>query len=355
MITGIVVVSIFFLTAILALLERYLGKFKLPIYIFLGFILVVLAGTREIGLDPDSENYEYSYLNYNTSSQLAESIEFSYLWLSSIFNNFTHDVHALFLFYALFGLGLKFIAFRQLTEFWFLPVVVYLSYHYELHEMMQIRTGVLSGLFLMAVKYQADRQKVIAISLLALATFFHYSALVLTPMLFMSSDDMSVKKRLIWAALIPASYVIYFLGVGITMSMDIPLIGAKLASYQVGAEKGTAEASVNVFRPLHLFTMSIFFYLLYFFDTIKEQNKYFPLMMKLFVCSICSYTVLAFLPVLAQRVSLLYQTITILLYVNIYYTIRPKWAAILIVILISFVYLNYSMPLIGTHLFWKAE
>jgi len=355
MITGIVVVSIFFLTAILALLERYLGKFKFPIYIFLGFILIVLAGTREIGLDPDSENYEYTYLHYNSASQLTEAIEFSYLWLSSIFNQLTHDVHALFLLYALLGLGLKFIAFRQLTEFWFLPVVVYLSYHYELHEMMQIRTGVLSGLFLMAVKYQADRQKVIAIFLIALATFFHYSALVLIPMFFMSSDDMSMKKRMTWAALIPISYLIYFLGVGITMSMDIPLIGAKLASYQAGTEKGTVEAYVNVFRPLHLFTISIFFYLLYFFDTIKEKNKYFPLMMKLFVCSICSYTVLAFLPVLAQRVCLLYQTITIPLYVNIYYTLRPKWAAILIVVLISFVYLNYGMPLIGTHLFWKAE
>lgn len=354
MITGIFVVSIFFLTAILALLERYLGKFKFPIYIFLGFILVVLAGTREIGLDPDSENYEYSYLNYNASSQLAESVEFSYLWLSSIFNHFTHDVHVLFLFYALLGLGLKFIAFRQLTEFWFLPVVVYLSYHYELHEMMQIRTGVLSGLFLMAVKYQADGQKVIAIVLLALATFFHYSALVLAPMLFMSSNDMSVKKRLIWAALIPASYIIYFVGASISISTEIPLVGTKLAAYQIGAEKGVSEAYVNVFRPLHLFTMAIFFYLLYFFDTINEQNKYFPLMMKLFVCSICSYTVLAFLPVLAQRVCLLYQTITIPLYVNIYYTIRPKWAATLIVILIAFVYLNYGMPLIGTHLFWKG-
>jgi len=354
MITGIAVVAVFFLTAILALLERYLGKFKLPIYLFLGLVLVVLAATREIGLDPDSENYEYAYLHYaSSSSSIVDNVEFSYLWISSILNYFTNDVHVLFFVYALLGLSFKFIACRQLTELWFLPVVVYLSYIYELHEMMQIRTAVLSGLFLMAVKYQADGRRAIAITLIAIAAFFHYSAIVLTPMFFMSSEDMSVKKRILWASLIPASYVLYFLGVGITMALDIPYIGTKLASYQTGTEKGIVEANVNVFRPLHLFTMAIFAYMLYFYETIKEHNKYFPLMLKLFICSICSYVIFAFLPVLGQRVSLLYQTITIPLFANICYTIRPKWAGILLVVLISFVYLNYGLPLIGTFLFWR--
>ena len=355
MLTGFFIIIIFFIVAILAMLEDYIGKFKLPIYIAIGFILVLLAGLREVGLDPDSENYEYSYLNYASSSRLAESIEFSFLWLSSIFNLITHDVHAIFLFYAFLGVTFKFIAFRQLSEFWFLPIVVYLSYHYELHEMMQIRTGVLSGLFLIALKYQADRKRTIAFLLIALGIFFHYSGLALLPMLFFSSNNMTLKKRMIWASAIPASYIFYYMGVEILMNFDIPYIGTKLASYQAGTEMGIVEANVNVFRPLHLLTMLLFAYLLYFHDTIIVHNKYFPLMMKMFVFCICSYVVFAFLPIVGQRLSLLFQTVTILLFTNIYYTIRPKWAGIIIVIFIAFIYLNYGMPLIGTNLFWDPN
>ena len=61
------------------------------------------------------------------------------------------------------------------------------------------------------------------------------------------------------------------------------------------------ESSLNVFSPLHLFTIMLFLYLMYFYETIKEHNRYFPLMMKIFAISIFSFTAFAFLPVLANR------------------------------------------------------
>lgn len=356
MITGTITIGMFFITCIIALLEPYMGKFKWPVYISLGGVLIFVAALREVGVDPDSINYEYSFLHYDTpSNNIMESVEPTFTWFSAFLSFFTNDVHALFFVYAALGLSLKFIAFRRLTEFWFLPVVVYISYYFIAHEMMQIRTAVLSGILLLAVSYQVQGRKLMALLLIAIGTMFHYSAFLLLPMLFMSSDYMSLKRRLIWTAAIPASYVIYFLGLSILMSLDIPLVGAKLASYQSGTEKGTVDSFVNVFRPLHLFTIMMFAYLMYFYDTIVENNKHFTLLLKLFIIGICGYEVFGFLPVLAQRVNQLFLVSTIPLFTCIYYTIRPKWAGILVVIIVSFVYLNYALPFISTQLFWNGQ
>lgn len=146
MFTGIAIIILFTVTGGLVFLEKYLGKYKLPIYIFTGILIILMAGLREVGIDPDSENYEQTYRNYYTTGA-SEGVEFSYILISSILNIFSNDVHLLFIFYALLGVSLKFFAFRYYSELCFLPVLVYLGFYYELHEMTQIRTGVLSGLF----------------------------------------------------------------------------------------------------------------------------------------------------------------------------------------------------------------
>lgn len=355
MTTGYIVIGLFVITVIISLLERYFGSYKKPVYVALGVILMLVAGFREVGIDPDSVNYEYTFLKSDSaSSNMTDSIEISYLWISSFINFFTNDVHFLFLFYAFLGITFKFIAFRRLSELWFTPVVVYISYYFIAHEMMQIRTAVLSGLFLLALCYQAEGRRWVAFFLILIGSFFHYSGFMLLPLLFLSSDYMSLKKRLLWVALIPASYVVFFLGISIIMSLDIPLVGAKLASYQSVENAGNGVGYVNVFRPLHLFSIALLSYLMVFYDTIVKQSKYFTLLLKVFILGLCAYEILGFLPVLAQRANMLLLIVTISLYTYISYTFLPKWAAILIVVFVSFVYLNYGLPLISTNLLWNG-
>lgn len=355
MITGYLTIGAFFLVSFLALIERYLGKYKLALYLLTAFSLTLIAGLREVGIDPDSENYEYSFLRSTFSSpDTSESMEISFLWLSSVLNLFTNDVHVLLLFYAFWGLTFKFIALRRLSELWFLPVAVYISSFFINHEMMQIRTAVLSGAFLLALSYQAEGRRAMALLLILVGTFFHYSGFVLLPLLFLSSEPMSLKKRLLWVSALPAAYVMFFVGINVIMSADIPLIGAKLASYQSEEETGTGVGYVNVFRPLHLFSIALMLYLLCFYDTIAAKSRHFTLLLKVFILGLCSYEVFGFLPVLAQRLNMLLTIVTIPLFTYIYYTIRPKWGGILAVILIAFVYLNYALPNISFHLLWKG-
>lgn len=337
---GIAIFVIFTLTAVLCFLEYHISEQdKKKLYWGTAILLVLLAGFREVGIDPDSGNYEYAFHHYD-DDRLSGAIEYSYFVISAILRAMVEDVHILFVFYAFFGVMLKFIAFRKLSELWFLPVLVYLSFIYELHEITQIRTGVMSGLFLLAIPAMAERKWIQAILLLALGTFFHVSALILFPLLLLSNKDMSPKRRMLWMMAIPCSYVIYFLGSNLMVHIPIPYIENKIANYE--QNKDVVESSLNVFSPLHLFTILIYGYLMYFYDTIKEHNKYLSLQLKIFTLSIVAFTAFAFLPVLANRVSYLLRIVTIILFGNIYYTILPKRAGIVAVLLVAAVYMVYT-------------
>lgn len=319
-------------------------------------MLVLLAGLREVGIDPDSENYEYTYQHYYATSSLL-SVEYSFLFISQLLNVLTSNVHALFLLYATFGVGLKMYAISKISKLWFIPLAVYISYYFVMHECMQIRTGILSGMFLLAIKELGDGNRKKALICILIGGLFHYSAIALLPLLFLSSHEISKKKRMIWLSLIPLSYALYVGGFSILLnsSVNIPYIGEKLAIYQAGVEKGNLNiASVNVFSPLQILTLLVYGYLFYFQDTITSFNRYFPLLLKIFTLGICSYVAFGFFPVLGQRISLLYNVVTLIVYANIYYTIRPKWASIVIVFLMGILYLNYSLLNIDMVLLWKV-
>ena len=75
---GYIIIAIFFIAIILSYMEDYLDRYKLPLYLLIGMSLILLAGLREVGIDPDSLNYEETYRNYfNSGAQ--EHVEYSYI------------------------------------------------------------------------------------------------------------------------------------------------------------------------------------------------------------------------------------------------------------------------------------
>lgn len=352
------IIFLFILTALLSVIEKYLGRYKWIPYVLIGLMLILLAGFREIGIDPDSENYADTYRNYYNTDKLTTSVEYSYIIISAFLNIFTEDAHAIFLLYAFIGLSLKFIAFTRFSDdALFLMVLLYMAFYYELHEVTQIRTGILSGCFLLSLKPIAEGRRWMALILIAIGAFFHVSGVVLLPLIFLNNKALNKKRRFLWAALIPAGYFLYFFGMGVLMTMEssIPYIGEKLAIYQKGAEMIVTDVNVNIFSPLQLFTILLYGYLLFFYETLTEENKYFPLMMKIFSIGIFCLPAFAALPVLAERLNNLFNIVYIILFANIYYTVKPYFYGKLLVIAIALIFLNYGIPYIDNFtLLWEV-
>lgn len=73
-------------------------------------------------------------------------------------------------------------------------MMLYISFYFVLHEMTQIRAGVVSALFLLAVYYIAKKEKRKALLLIIVGSFFHYSSLALLPTLMLAIKISTAKK-----------------------------------------------------------------------------------------------------------------------------------------------------------------
>ncbi len=353
---GITILITFGFVTLLALLEEYLHEYRRVIYLVLTIFLILLAGGRKVGIDPDSINYEQSYLHYDDINAL-KMVEYSFVLLSEIFNHFTHDVHILFLFYAIIGVGIKMYAFTKLSKRWFLPVMVYLSYYYTMHDCMQMRTGILSAMLLMALYEIGQKRKWRALAFIVIGSVFHMSGLIALPLLFLSNHQITKRQTYAWIALVVTGYLIFLSGFSFNVGgVNVPYISSKIGSYQAATEsgRGDAFASVNVFSPLRLFILLLFLYLSFFRQTIILHYTCFPILFKVFALGIFSYTAFAFFPVIAQRFAMLFEIVTTILYAGIFYTIKPRWASLSILSLVCLLLMNYSLCNLGLILFWKV-
>uniref|UniRef100_UPI0040268BF6 EpsG family protein n=1 Tax=Segatella hominis TaxID=2518605 RepID=UPI0040268BF6 len=343
---GYILLAMFIIIAILCYLEEYIKKYQKPLFFLIGLVLIIIAGFREIGLDPDSENYEKTFLNY-FKNRTDEMVEPSFLLISYILRCFTDNVHILFLIYALFGVSLKMFAFRKLTEFYFIPLLCYISFYYVLHDLTQIRAGVVSGIFLIALHLITENKKKIAFLLLLGGSLIHYSSLTLLPIIFLNNKPFNKKTTILFLCAIPLGYVVFYAGGSILMNPSIPFIGNKLAIYQTAVEKGKITVAINIFDPLHIMSILLFYYLFLFKDTLTKLCSNFPILLKTSAIGLSLYSALSFLPVLALRTSQLYCIVNILLYTYLIYTIKQKWIGITIVVIISLILLYVSIPHYG--------
>jgi len=330
-------------------------KYHVLSFAFLGLCLIMMSGFREIGLDPDSENYAASYQNYY-HDDTAKAVEGSYILIASILNIFTDDPHALFLFYALFGVALKFIAFyRYDNKRLFLFLVLYLSYFYIVHDMMQIRTGILSAMFLLAMHEITEGRRLLATFYIIVGSIFHISGIALIPLLFLSAKPLNLWRKIFWTVVVLLSLLTSASGGNIVeLIADIPYLGEKVALYERVADVGMANSNINGFGVFNLISVVLFLYTMFFSDAITEEDKHFPILAKSTACGLAFYTLLSFIPDLSARISFLYRTATIILLADIVYTIKPKWMAVIVTEMVALFYLNYGLQFIHFALLWKT-
>lgn len=320
----IVLFVILLLVCALSFLEERLQKYNRMIYIALTIVLVLFAGFREVGFDRDSENYEYYFNNYD-DPVLIFAVEYSYRLLSGFFYTFFSDVHSILLFYAVIGVTLKMVAFSRMSNFLYLPVTIYLANYYILHDLTQIRASIASALLLFSLPLIDEGRKKLAFCLLILGAFFHYSAFVLLPVVFLSNRNMCVKERWMWASLVPFGYLMYFLQIGISSFIYIPYITDKIEIYESLRDEGLVGEEINVFYWMFLLKCVVYFCSLYFYDVIKQGNKYISLVLKCMGISIFIYLFFAQMPILSFRLSELFGIVETLMFTYIVYMVRPSW------------------------------
>ena len=307
-------------------------------FIFLSIGLILLAGFRSP--TPDYENYVRIFYNVQT-----KQIEPAMVIISSILHLITNNSIVLFVFIAFFGVTFKLIAIKQLSKLWFLSISIYISYYYMYHELIQIRTGIATGLLLLSIKpiYDRDLKRFLIYTIIAIS--FHISALMVLPLWFLSINRFN---KYMFYAMIIVSYLLIVNGINISYIVGmIPIeeVRVRFEGYMHRTNKGGETNYLNVFSVLQLMRVMLSFTFIYFSNIIYKHNKYAYLLIQIYVLSVVSYVIFSTLPVLAVRVSQFLGIVEIVLIPSIIYIFNTRTREVSKLIPLAIAFFTLSLTL----------
>ena len=341
-------ILVFFLSG-LSVFRRNTNRVTLPV---LGILLTAFAAFRAPGLDRDyfvytkffqafiGENVEYFTLDKATFYEpsfyviptISEALAGSnYLYLS-------------FAVFACLGVYFKLKSF-ELSNSIFLSAILYVSYFYLIHEMTQIRVGVATGILLLAVKPALERKFPVFLLHIIGACFFHYSSILFLAIYFFNPQKIN---RILTFSVIIVAYLIALFGVDVIRLTGLYYISPKIAVYSETVKLKEAGNAINIFNFWFFIDVIITSFLIYRWQSVLQQNKYFPILVKINVTGIVCYLLLSSLAIVAGRIYELFSVVQIVLYPSLIFAFRKKILGYLSCILISvlhFVYLFYIIQL----------
>ncbi|WGQ12737.1 EpsG family protein [Sphingobacterium faecium] len=301
-------------------------------------VLVLLAGFREIGWDPDSVAYLY-YYNSPSIFLLAEP---TFGLISNFVRYTVNNFQFVLIIYAIIGISLKYYAIEKLTNLKYLSLIVYFSNFFLLHDFTQIRAGVAAALFLIAIIPLVEKRLINFLLIISIACFFHYSALILFPLWLLSNEYMKSRWKITLYLMIPIAILLHYTKISnIITALPIDTIKYKVQAYQEAQE--VASNSLNVFNMLYVFKYILFYVLLIFYDKIYLKYKYITILLKIYGISLAFYLIFWQNTILAMRVSELLGIVEILLIPLLFYVIKVKSFASFVVVAISATYLYINI------------
>lgn len=305
--------------------ERLSDRDKKILYILLGGIMILIAGMREVGSTPDTLEYEEMYYSKD-NTLMALLREPSFDIISSILHAFSLGINGLFFAYAFLSIPIHLSALWKLSKMPFLTLTLYISYYYMMHDMVQIRCAVASGLFLWAVYFYVEHKKLYTLFFILLGTFFHYSAIAGLA-IFLLGNGFPKWQRYILYAIVPIGIVVYFTHFDIFSLIPDEWGGLKLMKYRTMREKGMDDELAGwKFEINILIWMRIVLYYccIYYHDYLVKHFKYTTIAIKLQGLGFCFlFFVNALSQVVGNRMNDYFSVASILLWTASVYAFVP--------------------------------
>lgn len=287
-------------------------------YIWLYVLVLSLIAAFRPDTMPDYENY-HDFFVYQSS----ERTEIGFTYYVQFFKSIISSPIFIFWAVAILSIGLKITAINALSPFFWGSMLVFVSRFFVLHDMIQIRAAVASGLILWSTKYLYNRDIKRFAVIVVLATLFHTSALAIIPFWFLNPKHINTKLYLL---LIPLAYILA-LG-GVTFGRFVELIpidrvqqGWRMYELAMEHDIGT---SINIFNISQLFRCACAIILIWYIGRLKTYVPQAIIWLKIYVVALVVLIMFSDIPVLAFRLNELLQVVEILLIPSIIVIPRYK-------------------------------
>ena len=297
----------------------------------LGAVLTLYVAFRPEGIDKDYNAY-MGY--YNNPSGVVASLAEPTFKLINGFARMCGEPMLLFATYAFLAIPLKVYSLKRISPYWYLSILVWFTHLFIIQEMTQIRVAVASAIFLFSLPYIAEKRRLIAAVCLIMAVLFHYSALVLLPLVFIGNRPLTRTLKVLLFILPLLMYASPMLSMDLLKMVPIPFVQQKLQMYEeLMIYEGGVWGDINIFNVMAMVRLISYYFLLWKYDYLAERYPYVPMLMKIFCYSICLYVGLSFLPPVAMRIEELVSIIDCILLPLLAVLVRPHWLGRLSVII----------------------
>lgn len=336
-------------------------KYTGIVYYTIILILSIFAGSRSYNVSFDYETYQSifdiaineNYSNYILQTAGTELCAFVLPQISHLLfqvdesaNNFT------FVIFAFLGVITKLSALRK-SEFFFLGFMLYISNLFWGQEMITIRAGVASGIFLLSIQDIVDKQNKRFFIKMIFAFIFHTSSVLFVFCWAIIRYKVTLKKML-WGLFI--SIIIAVLKINLLSLLYLNTVFPKIQIYLDSQDLAGGD-KVNVFNFMAMFSMLIIFFFLSIMKRFKD-NVLFDTLFKIHILSLIIF--FAFSPVnmvFSLRSFELLSVIQLLLYPMIVIVFPTKlkvigYTTIIAFSIIQFYYFIYYSNLFNNYSSW---
>ena len=338
-------IVLFAVTLVYCVINENLCKNRWIALAVMAVALIVVAGFKDPVVSVDYPIYRSHFIKalpfffFSQEPGMffdASNVEPAFLFLCALFKQW-FPPHACFfiitLFFAVVAVSLKIKCFKDYTPFAFYSVVLYVSYYFLLHELIQIRAGVAIGLSLYSMRYIVNRDFCKFTLLMLLAITFHYSAILFFPFYFVNTKKINPVGYL---SLIVAAFVLMKCNLdvfSILEKFDLGVYSEKIRTYKLDQEWHKYE--LNPFNMVLLFQLAITLFLMFYRKQLSEDNPYGILFLKINVVSIASLYMCASIPAFAFRTWEMLHVVLMFLFPCLLYYLKPRWLAELIIIFVG--------------------
>ena len=331
------------------MIKTYSNKYGLLYNIFFLLIFVLLfsiAAFRPIGAVRDAASYaraiqSFTITHHYNFIQLEPSF---YLIVDASKFLFNDVVRGVFILYAFLGVSLTLYAIKKNSSFPLLSLIVFSCSYFLLHEMTQIRVAVAAAIFLWAIPDIVNRNWKSYLIKTALATSFHYVAII---MLFIYLINSKNNKQLFYLFLPLIGILLNIINVGKFLLMSMISFLPKFINFKLNlyleAIKIGKFGTINVNSGL----LMIFYLMIYYFAIVNIKRFKLPIdivLLKIVGWMLFSLYFFSFLPVLAFRISEFIGVVLIFFLPDLISIIREKF-------FMSFIVILYSISMLFNYIF----
>jgi hypothetical protein len=307
------------------------------------FILISLIIISSLKTQYDSRdylNYVYAFKNIN-SLNFNYKYEPTFIMIINLIKTFSNNPVILFIIYSIIGVGLKFKAIFEYSNFILGSIIVYISNFFILHEFTQIRVGVASAFILLSYKYLINKKYYKYIIFILVAFIFHYTAILFLPILFLNIKSINKSN---WFLILFFSFILVLNGFTFSYLIKYFSFGPLLLIFNFHESQNNIILVnyVNIFNVIFIVRIFIALYLLYNIDFIYKINPYSILYIKIYIIGLTSFLLFSDITALSFRISDLFFVVEIFLFPMLIYLFKPiKISKIIFIgIIVIFIYIN---------------